>query len=45
MFLSNVESIPEVAEMIILVKIVEVDQVRPVAVDEGIEAQTTLPGT
>ena len=30
MFLSNVKSVPEVAEMIILVKLVEVDQVRPV---------------
>ena len=45
MFLSNVKSVPEVAEMIILVKLVEVDQVRPVAGDDGTEAQSTLPGS
>ena len=40
MLLSNIKGITKIA---ILVQLIEVDQVGPVAVDEGIEAETTRP--
>ena len=41
MLLSDIKGITKIA---ILVQLIEVDQVGPVAVDEGIEAETTRPG-
>ena len=40
MLFSDIKGISKIA---ILVQIIEVDQVGPVAVDEGIEAETTRP--
>ena len=40
MLLSDIKGINKIA---ILVQLIEVDQVGPVAVDEGIEAETTRP--
>ena len=44
MLLSNIKGISKITKMVILVELIEVDQVGPVAVDESIEAETTLPG-
>ena len=44
MFLSNIEGIPKVVEVGILVQPGEVDEVGPVVVDQGVESEPVLPG-
>ena len=43
MFLSNLESIGEVVLVVVLVQFCKVNEVGSVMMDEGIEAQSTLP--
>jgi len=44
MFFSNVEGIPKVVQVGILVQPGEVDEVRPMVVDQGVESEPVLPG-
>ena len=43
MFLGNIKGNLKISKMVILVQLIEVDQVGTVAVDESVEAETTLP--
>jgi len=42
-FLGYIKSIPEIIKMVIGAELVEVDEIRTVVVDQGVESKSRLP--